>query len=87
MGSLWPGRVFTRRSWKQVEMSSEELIRMRRELRRANQRTVLAVVGSALILSAAALMGLDGQPSPLVGGAPLLTWMLGGLGAYMVLAA
>ena len=69
-----------------VEMNSVDLNRMRREIRRANQRTVLAVAGSALILSAAALLGA-GAPEPIMGGAPLLSWLLGGLGMYMVLVA
>ncbi len=70
-----------------VEMNSKEIERVRREIRRSNQRTVLAVVGAALILSAAALLGLDGYSPRLVAGAPLMTWILGGLGVYLVLAA
>ncbi len=70
-----------------VEMSSKEIERVRREIRRSNQRTVLAVVGAALILSAAALLGLDGYAPRIIAGAPLLTWVLGGLGVYLVLAA
>jgi len=70
-----------------VEMRSEELRALRRALRQANQRTVLAVVGSALIVSAALLMGLDGFPSPLIGGAPLASWVLALLGAIMVAAS
>ncbi len=70
-----------------VEMNSKEIERVRREIRRSNQRTVLAVVGAALILSAAALLGLDGYSPRIFAGAPLMTWILGGLGVYLVLAA
>ena len=70
-----------------LEMNSKEIERVRREIRRSNQRTVLAVVGAALILSAAALLGLDGHSPRIVAGAPLMTWLLGGLGVYLVLAA
>lgn len=70
-----------------VEMSSKEIESVRREIRRANQRTVLAVVGAALILSATALLGLDGYSPRIIAGAPLLTWVLGALGVYLVLAA
>ncbi len=70
-----------------VEMHSKEIERVRREIRRSNQRTVLAVVGAALIVSAAALLGLDGYSPRVVAGAPLMTWILGGLGVYLVLAA
>ncbi len=70
-----------------VEMSSKEIESVRREIRRANQRTVLVVVGAALILSATALLGLDGYSPRIIAGAPLLTWVLGALGVYLVLAA
>ncbi len=70
-----------------VEMSSKEIESVRREIRRANQRTVLVVVGAALILSATALLGLDGYSPRMIAGAPLLTWVLGALGVYLVLAA
>jgi ubiquinone biosynthesis protein len=45
-----------------VEIAPTEIDKIRREMRRSNQRTVLGVV-------------------------PLLTWILGGLGAYMIIAA
>ncbi len=71
----------------EVRMRSEDLAAIRREIRRANQRTVSAVVGAALLLSAATIYGLDGFQPAMVAGAPLLTWVLGALGAYLVLAA
>ena len=70
-----------------VEMSSRDLRQMRRDVRRANQRTVLAVVGSALILSSAALLGAASVPGPTIWSVPLLSWLAGLLGAYLVLAA
>jgi ubiquinone biosynthesis protein len=71
----------------ELRMKSEDLASLRREIRRANQRTVLAVVGSALLLSAAAIYGLDGFQPAMVAGAPVLSWVLGALGVYLVLAA
>ncbi len=54
----------TREGRTEVRIRSEDLAQLRHELRRANQRTVLAVVGVALIVSAAVIYGLDGfQPS------------------------
>lgn len=70
-----------------VEMSSPELRRLRRDARRANQRTVLAVIGSALILSSAALLATPSPPGPALWGAPLLAWLAGLPGVYMVLVA
>jgi len=77
----------TRAGSLRVVARTPELSDLRRELHRANQRTVLAIVGSALVICAALLMGLDGFPSPLLGGAPLISWVLGGLGAVMIGAA
>jgi ubiquinone biosynthesis protein len=87
-----PGMVFevlhqARDGKLRVEMNSKQIERVRLEIRRSNQRTVLAVVGAAFILSAAALLGLDGFSPRIIAGAPLMTWLLGGLGVYLVLAA
>ena len=70
----------------QVDIASSDLRSMRLEMRRANRRTVRAVVGSALILSAVLGAG-TGLPGPLLWGAPVLAWVLGALGGACVLAA
>ena len=70
-----------------VETSSTELRRLRRDIRRANQRTLLGIVGASLILGAVVLLAVEGQAMSQPGGVPLLTWLLGGVGAYMVIAA
>lgn len=71
----------------QTGVTAQEMSRIRGEIRRANQRTVLAVVGASLILGATVLLGLDGFSPVMVGSVPLMTWVLGGLGTYLVLAA
>ena len=43
------------------------------------------IVGGALLISAAVIYGLDGYTPAMLAGAPLLSWMLGGL-AVMALA-
>jgi ubiquinone biosynthesis protein len=60
-----------------VQTNPEEWHRIRREIRRSNQRTFYAIVGSALLLSAAILIGLDGYAPRMWGGAPLLSWFFG----------
>ncbi len=70
-----------------IETGSSEIARLRGDLRRANQRTVLAVIGAALVICAALLLGLEPADSERIAGAPLLTWILGGVGAYMFIAA
>ena len=71
----------------EVRLKSADLELIRYELKRANQRTVLAIVGAALLLSAAVIDGLDGFQPKILAGAPLLTWVFGALGAYLVIVA
>jgi ubiquinone biosynthesis protein len=70
-----------------VELKSTGLDGLRREIRRANQRTVLAIVGAALVVAAATILALGGFSPTMLGRAPVATWLLGGLGAVIVLAA
>jgi len=71
-----------------IGASSEEVADLKREVRRSGQRVMLAVVGAALIVGASVLLGLDGLgPAVSLAGAPLMTWVLGLLGVYFVLAA
>lgn len=71
----------------EVRLHHQELDQIRQELRRANRRNFHAVVGAALIISAALLMGLDGLHPVMLGGVPLLTWILGSLGVLIVLSS
>jgi len=68
-----------------VEWTSDELRKLQRTLRHTNRRTVNAIIGSALILAAAIIYGLDGYAPAMVLGAPLLSWLLGGLGLVVLL--
>nr|VFK01150.1 MAG: 2-octaprenylphenol hydroxylase [Candidatus Kentron sp. H]VFK01239.1 MAG: 2-octaprenylphenol hydroxylase [Candidatus Kentron sp. H]VFK04881.1 MAG: 2-octaprenylphenol hydroxylase [Candidatus Kentron sp. H] len=67
------------------ETTTREMARIREEIRRANRRTVFAVLGGSLLVSAALLLGLDGFSPRMVVGAPWLVWVLGGVGLYFVL--
>ena len=70
-----------------VELGAGEIDKIRREMRRSNQRTVLGVVGTGLIVAAVVLMAeTDGAATGLAS-VPLLTWVLGGVGLYMIIAA
>jgi ubiquinone biosynthesis protein len=68
-----------------VQWESRELEKLRHQIRRSQQRTVAGIVGGALLISAAVIYGLDGYTPAMLAGAPLLSWMLGGL-AVMALA-
>jgi len=65
----------------------DELARLRLEMRQANRRTVLAIVGVGLVLSAAVIFGLDGYQPLMLVGVPLVTWILGLAGGVLLLSA
>ena len=69
----------------QVEWTSKELQRLRSEIRRANRRNISAIVGTGLMLAAAIIYGLDGYAPTVIMGAPLLTWICGSLGTFILL--
>lgn len=71
----------------QVEWHSTEIERLRREIRQTNRRSVLTIIASAFIISAALVFALDGFTPTMLGSAPVLTWLLGGLGVLMLLVA
>jgi ubiquinone biosynthesis protein len=65
--------------------TESELKQLRREVRNANRRTISAVIGTGLIVSAAVVYGLDGYAPAMVFGAPLLSWLLAAGGILIVL--
>ena len=67
-----------------LRLQSDDLRQLQREIRRANRRSALATVGSAALISAALVYGLDGLRPPLVAGAPIWTWVLGAIGILLV---
>jgi ubiquinone biosynthesis protein len=68
--------------------STDSLAEIRREIRRANQRTIKVVIGSVLIICAVLLLqGLADYAPVKWANAPVLTWMLGGLGALILIFA
>ncbi|TDJ16575.1 MAG: ubiquinone biosynthesis regulatory protein kinase UbiB [Gammaproteobacteria bacterium] len=69
----------------QVELKAPELEKIRTEIRQSNKRSVLATVGSAFIICAAVIFGLDGYSPAMVGGVPYLTWLFGGVGLLLLL--
>jgi ubiquinone biosynthesis protein len=70
-----------------VEWTSRELRDLHRAVRRASQRAVLAIGGAALVVAAALIYGLDGFTPAMWGQVPVATWLMGGLGALLLLFA
>ena len=69
----------------QMELKAPELEKIRTEIRQSNKRSVLATIGSAFIICAAVIFGLDGYSPAMVGGVPYLTWLFGGVGLLLLL--
>jgi ubiquinone biosynthesis protein len=63
-----------------VEWTSAELRRLRSEIKRANRRTINAIVGTGLLLGASIIYGLDGHAPTVIFGAPVLSWICVALG-------
>ncbi len=75
----------TRDGKLQIEWKSGELEKIRRELRQASVRGYTATIGAAFVVGAAIIKGLDGYAPVMLGSAPLLTWLLGGIGALLLI--
>jgi ubiquinone biosynthesis protein len=69
------------------EQNLLEMQKIRDEIRRSNQRTALTIAGTGLIMAALIVYGLDGFTPAIVGGAPLISWVVGGVGAFILFAS
>ncbi len=68
----------------QLTRPDENLNKLREETRRGQKKLFHAIVGSALMISAALLAALDGYSPIMAGIAPLSSWVLGSLGAVLL---
>jgi ubiquinone biosynthesis protein len=69
------------------EQNLVEMQKIRDEIRRSNQRTALTIAGTGLIMAGLIVYGLDGFTPAMVGGAPLISWIACGLGAFILFAS
>lgn len=69
------------------EAQLQEFRQIRAEIKRGNQRNVIAIGGASLLLSAFIVFGLDGYAPATFMGAPVLSWILGGIGGFFLLFA
>lgn len=67
------------------EKQLAEIRKLREEIKLGNQRNIIAIAGASLLLSAFIVFGLDGYAPAMFLGAPVLSWLLGGLGAFFLL--
>ncbi len=72
----------------EIEWKSRQLEEIKQEIYKANQRTIRAVIGSALVISAAIIAGLDGIMPTMIGSGylytPAISIVLGIPGVYLL---
>lgn len=84
-GLLYDSLQAQKENEKLLRESITELRNTQYEIRRSSRRNFRAITASAFILSAFVLYGLDNGKMISLGNAPLLTFMLGGLGAVILI--
>lgn len=72
---------------QELAEQSRQLQQLRREVRSASYRFVAGAAGAALIVGAFILLGLDGYAPRMVADAPLVSWIAGALGAFLLFVA
>lgn len=70
-----------------VRLRKQELDQLRQDMYRASRRNFHAAAGAALIVSAAVILGFDAKNGVELWHAPLLSWLLGGIGAGLLISA
>ena len=70
-----------------VQWESGELEKLRKQMRKSSQRTLSAILGSAFLISASLIYGLDGFAPCMVSGVPLISWILGAFAVFFLVYA
>ena len=75
----------------QIELQSRQLDAIRQEIRQANRRSIRAVIGSGLVISAAIIAGLDGLAPIMVGRGQFILPLVSGVllipGIYLLISS
>ena len=66
------------------EDQQREMRELRNEISRANQRTTLTIIGSSLVISAFVVYSLNPVSTAYFGGAPIMSWIAGSIGALVI---
>ncbi len=72
---------------EQLREQLNELQQLRKDMQRANTRSVVAITGASLTLGALLVYALDGYAPAMWLGIPTLSWGLGAVGAFMLIYA
>jgi ubiquinone biosynthesis protein len=71
----------------EIQWKSKQLEEIKEQLARNHRRNILAISGGSMLISAAVILGLDGFSPLMLGDAPVVTWVLGGLGGLLLFSA
>ncbi len=67
-----------------MQLSSHDLKQLQQEVRSASYRSAAAISGAAFIIGAAIIKGLDNYAPSMIAGAPLLSWVFGLGGGFLI---
>ncbi len=70
-----------------TQLSTDDLTKIKEEIRNASYRTSGAIAGAALVVGAAIIKGLDGYATTMLAGFPILSWVLGIWGGVLLISS
>lgn len=68
-----------------MQLSSTQMDEIKSHISKNTKRNFVAIIASSLIISASVIFALDGFSKFMIEDIPLATWMLGGLGAILLI--
>ncbi|MBL4743564.1 MAG: ubiquinone biosynthesis regulatory protein kinase UbiB [Cycloclasticus sp.] len=71
----------------EIKWKSQQLEEIKLQMAKNHRKNIMAICGGSMLISAAIILGLDGFSPQMLGDAPLVTWVLGGLGGLLVFNA
>jgi len=71
----------------ELKWTSQQLEEIKQQMAKNHRKNIYAICGGSLIISAAVILGLDGFSPLMLGDAPVVTWVLGGLGGVLLFNA
>lgn len=69
-----------------TQLSKQQMSEIKQEMRKNNQRTFFAIIGSSLIIGSSVIFALDGYSKFMIEDIPLATWMLGAIGTVLLIS-
>lgn len=71
----------------EIKWKSKQLDEIKQQMASNHRKSILAICGGSMLISAAIILGLDGHFPLMLGDAPVATWALGGLGGLFLFGA